>query len=475
MKVAYLGRNYNGFEYHANNKTRLPTVEEELWKALAKTKLLFKDDQDSVNWEGCEYSKAGRTDKGVSAFGQVIGIRVRSNRPMSNVDIEVGEGEDVERPAEKSFDPIRDEIPYPRYLNRVLPEDIRVLAWCPSLPEDFSARFSCRQRKYRYFFTQPAHCPIPGSGGLTKRRSGLQEREGWLDIESMRNAAQRFLGWHDFRNFHKLDPSRQTTNFERWIQRAEIEEVPFSSLGMAFVDRSEFAPISMGYPERYQRVYSFTVWGSAFLYHQVRHMVAVLFLIGQGFEEPSTIDDLLDIDKTPRKPMYEIADEHPLVLWDCLFPGENALEVKDSLLWIYPDDQHEFKGQNQAFHSTGNGRYGPAGVNESLWALWYRKKLDEVLSTQLLEQVVLQEVGKTELANLFREPSSLPPPANSNPKSARHFNGGDILRSTGTYVPIAKRATMEPADAVNARWAKHKGFQPSGVASKNTSEDDDAG
>ncbi|TKA41031.1 hypothetical protein B0A49_12618, partial [Cryomyces minteri] len=28
LKFAYLGRAYNGFEYHANNKTPLPTVEE---------------------------------------------------------------------------------------------------------------------------------------------------------------------------------------------------------------------------------------------------------------------------------------------------------------------------------------------------------------------------------------------------------------------------------------------------------------
>ena len=58
-----------------------------MWKALMKARLIFPTPVESpapgeVNWEGCEYSKCGRTDKGVSAFGQVIGLRVRSNRPL---------------------------------------------------------------------------------------------------------------------------------------------------------------------------------------------------------------------------------------------------------------------------------------------------------------------------------------------------------------------------------------------------------
>ena len=43
------------------------------------------------------------------------------------------------------------EIPYMHILNNVLPDDIRVLAWAPVGP-DFSARFSCLQRTYKYFF-----------------------------------------------------------------------------------------------------------------------------------------------------------------------------------------------------------------------------------------------------------------------------------------------------------------------------------
>ena len=87
FKLAYLGKRYNGFEYHKGNWTPLPTIEEELWKAFSKARLISPGganplEPGEVNWEGTDYTKCGRTDKGVSAFGQVIGIRIRSNRPL---------------------------------------------------------------------------------------------------------------------------------------------------------------------------------------------------------------------------------------------------------------------------------------------------------------------------------------------------------------------------------------------------------
>src|SRR3981081_2837538 len=112
LKLAYLGKNYNGFEYHANNTTPLPTVEAELWKALNKSRLVLPKETHplqpgEVNWEGCEYSKCGRTDKGVSAFGQVIGIRVRSNRPLKgkkDMDSRASKG-DIVTPGSQGIEP----------------------------------------------------------------------------------------------------------------------------------------------------------------------------------------------------------------------------------------------------------------------------------------------------------------------------------------------------------------------------------
>jgi tRNA pseudouridine38/39 synthase len=217
-----------------------------------------------INWEGCDYSKCGRTDKGVSAFGQVIGIRVRSNRPLGRRKetlqedgvpkenrppqgfdtlprenaVEMGSPalapsrvndngsaleelniEDPDFEEALNFDPIADEIQYPSILNRLLPPDIRILAWCPAPPLDFSARFSCRERQYRYFFTQPVFAPTPHHLELpfSSSKAATKVKVGWLNIDAMREAAKLFEGRHDFRNFCKVDPGKQISNFERKI------------------------------------------------------------------------------------------------------------------------------------------------------------------------------------------------------------------------------------------------------------------
>ena len=84
LKLAYLGKRFGGFEYQAG--ASVPSIEEELWRALAKSCLIWPDDPDKVDFAPWEYSKCGRTDRGVSAFGQVVGVRVRSNRPLAVVE-----------------------------------------------------------------------------------------------------------------------------------------------------------------------------------------------------------------------------------------------------------------------------------------------------------------------------------------------------------------------------------------------------
>jgi tRNA pseudouridine38/39 synthase len=67
------------------------------------------------------------------------------------------------------------------------------------------------------------------------------------------------------------------------------------------------------------------VHGSGFLWHQIRCIVAILFLIGQGKEEIDLVKSLLNIEKYPCTPNYQIASELPLVLFDCEF---------DAVEWI---------------------------------------------------------------------------------------------------------------------------------------------
>ncbi|KAG1774740.1 pseudouridine synthase [Suillus placidus] len=125
----------------------------------------------------------------------------------------------------------------------------------------------------------------------------------------MQSVANYLVGEHDFRNLCELDPGKQITNFRRYVMRAEI--IPVS-------------PESNGD----NRVYEFDLVGSAFLYHQVRHMMAVLFLVGTVLEQSSIISNLMNVfpaksNQLPksqlplmeRKPEYQMANALPLMLY----------------------------------------------------------------------------------------------------------------------------------------------------------------
>ncbi|KAG5915606.1 hypothetical protein E4U53_004450 [Claviceps sorghi] len=487
LKLAYLGKNYGGFEFQAMGNQ--PSIEEELWKALTKACLIFPQDERVVQFDCCEYSKCGRTDRGVSAFGQVVGLRVRSNRPLVKKRVKTGEmggregrkeqeeqekaEEEEEEEEEEPFDDLKDELCYPRILNRLLPDDIRILAWCPSPPADFSARFSCRERQYRYFFTQPAFMPDPTATAIATATTGADPESsagqhvlppGWLDIEAMRDAAKRFEGDHDFRNFCKIDPAKQISNFRRRIFESDIVQVENASGVLPFLQGKEYSSSSSSPPPGllasagpYPKVYYFHVRGSAFLWHQIRHMVAILFLVGQRLESPGLVTELLDTDRNPRRPSYVMADEVPLVLWDCIFPdllaateeqeGAEADERErtDGMRWIYVGDEH------------APNKFGQFGVMESTWRLWRGHKMDELLSAQLLDRISRQ--GRATLPpGLTAGGSGGGADKKPLPVSERIFEGGNGGRLGGMYVPVMEKELLQSPEEQNDRYARRKGY-----------------
>ncbi|XXG61337.1 hypothetical protein AAC387_Pa04g3023 [Persea americana] len=280
LKIMYFGQRFYGFASEAQMD---PTIESEIFKALAKTKLLVGDKEKSC------YSRCGRTDKGVSSIGQVILLFVRSNLKDTGGH---------ENPVETGPEYICEEIDYVKVLNRVLPKDIRVIGWCPA-PPNFHARFSCLSRQYKYLFW----------------------RED-LDISAMDLASKKFIGEHDFRNFCKMDAAN-VHNYKRQITSFEISSCN---------QRSDC-----------KEVWAMTIRGSAFLWHQVRCMVAVLFMIGQGLESPTVIDELLDINRTPRKPQYVMAAELPLILESCEFNGLHFVSSSDAGRALHDHLKNEFQ------------------------------------------------------------------------------------------------------------------------------------
>jgi hypothetical protein len=87
----------------------------------------------------------------------------------------------------------QDEISYCKILNANMPDNIQVIAWAPCPREDFSARFDCNSRTYKYFFPRAD-----------------------LSLQRLNEAGQLLLGEHDFRNFCKMDVAHGVVNYHRY-------------------------------------------------------------------------------------------------------------------------------------------------------------------------------------------------------------------------------------------------------------------
>ena len=103
-------------------------------------------------------------------------------------------------------------------------------------------------------------------------------------------------------------------------------------------------------------LFSYNVRGTAFLYNQVRCIMAVLMMVGKGQEQPDIISSLLDVQSIPRKPEYVIADPEQLILYAVGYDA-NTLEWKRpakmnaSTLAVLLEAQRSMSLQNAMFAS----------------------------------------------------------------------------------------------------------------------------
>ncbi|KII84083.1 hypothetical protein PLICRDRAFT_368528 [Plicaturopsis crispa FD-325 SS-3] len=440
LKFCYSGWAYNGLAFQIS-PTPLPTVEETIFKALAKLKLVDYD----AGPEGCGWERCGRTDRGVSAAGQVISLWVRSAQ-SGHAGRPTLEGNDVRTPSPKpsffvqQFDddgaiqegdiapsaelalagpssavpsptPEKPELRYVSLLNRVLPPTIRVYAWSPIAP-DFSARFACRWRHYKYFFS-------------------LRD----LDLDRMRDGAARLVGDHDFRNVCKVDPSKQITNFTRTIKRADISAVP----------------------DEQDDMYVFDLVGSGFLYHQVRHIMAILFLVGTGLEKPSVVSALLNtdpalpttttdeeglpLDLVDRKPEYQMADGLPLMLWDC---GYDDSDVQ------WRTDGAE-PGVKDAALLPGSG----AELYQQLLSTHTHSRIHATLESHFLSAVARHHTPSPPLFPLSHTGLAASTRDNSGVVMQIPLGAGTFHR-TAKYVPLLSRRRQDNVAMINERWLNKK-------------------
>lgn len=155
-------------------------------------------------------------------------------------------------------DSLNNELNYCEALNRVLPANIKCTAWAPLQNAAYSARFDCKKRVYRYFFPR-----------------------GGMNIDAMQTACQHLVGVHDFRNLCKMDVANGVVSFQREIKGADIRLASKCLTDPAY---------DMFYLE---------LVGKAYLWHQVRCVMAILLLVGQESELPDVMKELFDVEKNP--------------------------------------------------------------------------------------------------------------------------------------------------------------------------------
>ncbi len=219
MRLA-LGISYNGLAYQGwQSQLSGLTVQDKLEKALSQ----FTNQKISTL---C----AGRTDSGVHGLGQVIHFDTPLERPDSA---------------------------WVRGPNALLPHDIAV-QWAKAVPREFHCRASAQSRRYAYIVLCSPVRPSIDTG-----------RVGWvyraLDLDRMQQAAQLFLGEHDFTSFR-------------------------ASACQALSPVKTLLNISITRRGAYWR---FEFEANAFLHHMIRNIMGCLIMVGDGRKPPEWISDVL--------------------------------------------------------------------------------------------------------------------------------------------------------------------------------------
>lgn len=507
FKFSYLGAPYSGLAIQHDSP--MPTVEGVLLQALEKSGLI----DAGKGWEGCGFSRCGRTDRGVSAAGQVVSLWVRS-RVEYDADLhaprlgddEVADESGYYSPAAAPGTPLRAaspaapaggasdddlealsgsapfsqkakpkplEFPFVSLLNRLLPPTIRLLAWAPLAPAwakgSFDARHSCTHRHYKYFFT------------LSSTPSPFSAAQQPLDLAAMRKAAAYLEGSHDFRNFCKIDGSKQIVSFVRQIDSATITAVPAVTAGALAL--SPYSHISPGHVEpsgppapdpapTAGSYYVLDLLGRAFLYHQVRHIMAVLFAVGSGLERPEVV---LDMFAWPTKPAYEMASDQPLLLWDCGFP-EGSVE------WQYgplPDPPARrpanpsasssaplaFVQHEHGTHAQEDAHKTALALNAGLATAVQETHLTTLLHAHFLSSfLALHPTVAGSATTTAGAVVPAPPPASSRPASPSRgkrrlftfttpLGANDFkIETIPAYIPLSARKRGELPEVANRAW-----------------------
>jgi tRNA pseudouridine38-40 synthase len=215
LTVAYDGSDYVGWQYQPNGISVQQRLEQALYQLTGAIHRVHS---------------SGRTDAGVHAVGMVCHLTTERDLPLSA---------------------------WREGLNRFLPDDIAIRQ-AEYVGDEFHARFSAQGKRYRYtILRDPVRLPL-------QRKTSWQVKQP-LALEKMKQAAQSFVGQHDFAAFRTTGCAAETTC-------REIFSITFSEEGsLIHID----------------------ICGSGFLKNMIRMMVGTLVDIGREKRPVETIENLL--------------------------------------------------------------------------------------------------------------------------------------------------------------------------------------
>jgi tRNA pseudouridine38-40 synthase len=247
--VSYDGTAFNGYQVQPGQRT----VQGVLEKALTKVH----------KGKDVKVISSGRTDAGVHAIGQVFHF---------DTDFLILE--------EK----------WPVVLNSILPDEV-VITSAKYVEDDFHARYSVKQKEYRYKVRLgKRRCPFARDFSLHYPYP--------LNIEAIQIASHYLVGKHDFTSFCSTKTEKE--NKIRTIHSIKVEQ------------------------EDNELTFSFT--GNGFLYNMVRIIVGTLLEVGSGRKKPEDMPVILK--KMDRKAAGKTAAAHGLYLWAVQYEEKSKLGNK---------------------------------------------------------------------------------------------------------------------------------------------------
>jgi tRNA pseudouridine38-40 synthase len=254
LTLAYDGTDFSGWQWQPGRRTVQAEVER-AWQ--------------EITGESVRVTAAGRTDAGVHALGQIVGIESATRIEPAQLVLA---------------------------LNAKLPEDIAVRGVEPA-PEGFHATTDARRKRYRYTIYNDYRRPV------------FWRRCAWhlptpLDVQAMHAAAQHLVGTHDFESFQSAGSERESTvrtlfaadvysHTPDHASHAESPSAPGASERFSQPQLTWRNPTPIPGVEESAALIAIEVEGDGFLYNMVRSIAGTLVEVGRGKRDPAWVAKVL--------------------------------------------------------------------------------------------------------------------------------------------------------------------------------------